>query len=221
MGEQSSTSPDPRPDNTPKTDDSSSLTRRQFLGTGAAAGGALILGGAEACGPSDGGREGADSSVAGGGVEPGRPWPVSSFELEEVSITDLHSGMVSGRWTSQEVTQMYLDRIAEIDDRGPTLRAIIETNPDALEIAATLDREREGGEVRGCLHGIPILLKDNIATHDRLTTTAGSYALEGSIPPEDSWLAWKLRSPAQTRCMRWASSASKWRQAVSRGSSQP
>jgi amidase len=101
--------------------------------------------------------------------------------------------MISGRWTSREITQAYLHRVEEVDGQGPTLRSIIETNPDALEIAAALDEELAGGQVRGPLHGIPILLKDNIATHDRMTTTAGSYALEGSIPLEDSFVARKLR----------------------------
>lgn len=123
----------------------------------------------------------------------GEPWPLRDFELEEVSITELHAGMVSGRWSSWEVTRLYLERIQEVDGQGPTLRSIIETNPDALEIAAELDREREAGRVRGCLHGIPIIVKDNIATHDRMTTTAGSLALEGSIPPVDSGVAARLR----------------------------
>jgi amidase len=118
---------------------------------------------------------------------------VPPFELDEVSITELHAGMVSGRWSSREITELYLRRIEEIDGQGPTLRSVIETNPDALEIAAERDREREAGQVRGCLHGIPILLKDNIATRDRMTTTAGSLALEGSIPPRDSGVARKLR----------------------------
>jgi amidase len=127
-------------------------------------------------------------------LRPNQPYPVSSFELDEVSITELHAGMVSGRWTARDITAMYLDRIAEIDSQGPTLRSVIEVNPDALGIAEELDREREAGQVRGCLHGIPILLKDNVATHDRMTTTAGSYALEGSIPPEDSGVARVLRA---------------------------
>ena len=165
-----------------------SLSRRRFLGAGAAAGGALILAGTEGCSVPDEGRD-ASRMQAG----PGKPWPLSSFELEEVSITDLHAGMVSGRWTSEEIIGMYLDRIQEIDRQGPTLRSIIEANPDALEIARELDRERQAGRVRGCLHGIPVLLKDNIATHDRTTTTAGSLALEGSIPSEDSGVARKLR----------------------------
>jgi amidase len=169
---------------------SSSLSRRQFLGTGAAAGGALVLGGVEACSRPEGGDEG-NRGAAGPGA--GQPWPVSAFELEGVSITDLHSGIVSGRWTSREITEAYLKRIEEIDRQGPTLRSIIETNPDALEIAGALDQEMAAGQVRGPLHGIPIILKDNIATHDRMTTTAGSYALEGSIPPEDSGVARKLR----------------------------
>jgi amidase len=164
------------------------ISRRAFLGTSAAAGGALVLTGAEGCAPPEPPRSGGV-----GGVRANQPYPVSPFELEEISITELHAGMVSGRWTSREITEMYLGRIEEIDGRGPTLRSVIETNPDALEVAAERDREREAGRVRGCLHGIPILLKDNVATHDRMTTTAGSYALEGSIPPEDSGVARKLR----------------------------
>lgn len=169
------------------------MRRREFLGTSAAAGGALVLGGAGGCSAPDDGRDAGRGRAGSVGPGPGQPWPVSSFDLEEVSITELHAGMVSGRWTSEEITGMYLSRIREIDGQGPTLRSVIETNPDALEIARELDREREAGRVRGCLHGIPVLLKDNIATHDRTTTTAGSYALEGSIPPRDSGVARRLR----------------------------
>jgi len=168
--------------------DPGGLSRRAFLGTTAAAGGALILSGAEGCSAPDAprGRE-------TGSIRANQPYPLSDFELDEVSITELHAGMVSGRWSSREITEMYLRRIEEIDGQGPTLRSLIETNPDALDVAAERDREREGGQVRGCLHGIPIIVKDNIATHDRMTTTAGSYALEGSIPPEDSGVARRLR----------------------------
>ncbi len=166
------------------------ISRRRFLGTGAAVGGGLVLSGVGGCVPPDGPGSGVEGNAA---PTAGEPWPVSSFELEEVSITDLHAGMISGRWTSREITEMYLRRIGEIDRQGPTLRSVIETNPEALEIADLLDREREAGQVRGPLHGVPILLKDNIATHDRMTTTAGSLALEGSIPPEDSGVARKLR----------------------------
>jgi amidase len=152
-----------------------------------------VVAGAGACTSQDGGSTSSTGSFSGGWPTPGEPWPLSTFELEEVSITDLQAGMVSGRWSSRDITQAYLDRIAEVDRQGPTLRSVIETNPDALDIAESLDRERIEGRVRGPLHGIPILLKDNIATHDRMTTTAGSYALEGSIPPEDSGVARKLR----------------------------
>ena len=193
MGESSSTRPG-HESRTPSGSETPPLvTRRGFIGTGAAAGGALVLGGVEACTGSDGSGSGAAGAAADAGPGAGQPWPVSSFELEGVSIMDLHAGMVSGRWTSRDITEAYLNRIAEIDRQGPTLRSVIETNPDALEIAESLDREMAEGQVRGPLHGIPIILKDNVATHDRMTTTAGSYALEGSIPPEDSGVARKLR----------------------------
>jgi amidase len=117
----------------------------------------------------------------------------AAFELEEVTIAELQAGMTSGRWTARSITQAYLERIAQLDRTGPSLHAVIETNPDALRIAEELDRERAAGRVRGPLHGVPILLKDNIDTHDRMTTTAGSLALEGSIPPRDSTVAAKLR----------------------------
>jgi amidase len=168
--------------------DPGGLSRRAFLGTTAAVGGALILSGTEACSAPDVPRE-----HRAGSIRANEPYPLSDFELDEVSITELHAGMVSGRWSSREITEMYLRRIEEIDGQGPTLRSVIETNPDALEVAAERDREREAGQVRGCLHGIPIIVKDNIATRDRMTTTAGSYALEGSIPPEDSGVARRLR----------------------------
>jgi amidase len=162
---------------------STGISRRTFIGSGAAAGGALLLGGPSGCAPLD--EE---------GVYANEPYPIPDFELEEVSITELHSGMASGRWTARDITHLYLQRIAEVDRDGPTLRSVIETNPDCLTIAEELDREREEGRVRGPLHGVPVLLKDNIATHDRMTTTAGSYALEGSIPPEDSGVARTLRA---------------------------
>ncbi len=117
-----------------------------------------------------------------------------AFELEETTIAELQAGMASGRWTAQGITQAYLERIAQLNYRGPELRAVIETNPDALALAEQLDRERAAGRVRGPLHGIPILLKDNLDTHDRMTTTAGSLALEGSIPPQDSTVARTLRA---------------------------
>ena len=119
--------------------------------------------------------------------------PVDGFELEEATIADLGRRMADGERTSAQITRLYLDRIEALDGQGPTLRSVIETNPDALGIAEELDRERAAGNVRGPLHGVPILLKDNIATADRTTTTAGSLALEGSIPPRDAFVAAQLR----------------------------
>jgi len=119
---------------------------------------------------------------------------ISPFELEEATIADLQAGMSSGRMTSHSVTQQYMARIDELDRKGPTLRHVLEINPDALSIADSLDRERKSGRVRGPLHGIPILLKDNVDTADSMTTTAGSLALEGSIPLQDAFIAAKLRS---------------------------
>ncbi len=119
---------------------------------------------------------------------------IAPFALEETTLADLQAGMTAGRVTAHSITQQYLDRIHALDRTGPTLRSVIEINPDALSIAAALDRERKAGKVRGPLHGIPILVKDNIGTADRMTTTAGSYALAGSIPPEDATIAAKLRA---------------------------
>jgi len=101
--------------------------------------------------------------------------------------------MREGRYTARAITELYIRRIEALDRRGPELRHVLEINPDALEIAERLDAERRAGRVRGPLHGIPVLLKDNIDTHDRMTTTAGSLALEGSIPPRDAHIVTRLR----------------------------
>jgi amidase len=119
---------------------------------------------------------------------------VPAFELEETTIADLQSAMSSGRMSARSITEQYLSRIDEMNGKGPTLRHVIEVNPDALAIADALDGERRAGRLRGPLHGVPILLKDNIDTADRMTTTAGSYALAGSIPARDSTVAAKLRA---------------------------
>ena len=116
-----------------------------------------------------------------------------TFELEEVSILDLQKRMVSGEESALSLTEKYLARIEALDRRGPELRSVIEINPDAPAIAEKLDQERKAGRVRGPLHGVPILIKDNIGTADRMTTTAGSLALEGSIPSSDSFIAKMLR----------------------------
>jgi amidase len=115
------------------------------------------------------------------------------FELEEATILDLQKRMVSGEESARSLAEKYTARIEALDRRGPALRSVLEINPDAIEIAEKLDQERKAGRVRGPLHGIPILVKDNIGTADRMTTTAGSLALEGSIPSSDSFVAKMLR----------------------------
>ena len=116
------------------------------------------------------------------------------FPIEEASIADLVAALASGRATSVQLVEAYLERIAVLDRAGPELRAVIETTPDALEIAADLDRERAARGPRGPLHGIPILLKDNIETADRMHTTAGSLALLDARPARDATVAALLRT---------------------------
>jgi len=170
------------------------LSRRRFLGYGAA-GGALLIAGPAACGPSGEPRtDSGNAADSGGNADAASRAGVEPFELGELSLDELGEGMRTGRWTARDLTALYLGRIEALNLQGPELRAVIETNPDALEIADRLDAARRDGDEVGPLHGIPILLKDNIGTHDRTTTTAGSYALEGSIPPADSAVASRLRA---------------------------
>jgi amidase len=115
------------------------------------------------------------------------------FELDETSIPELAAGMAQGKYTAHALAEKYLARIEEIDQQGPRLKSVLEVNPDALAIAQGLDQERKQGRVRGPLHGIPVLIKDNLDTADRMQTTAGSLALLGSRPPQDSFVAQKLR----------------------------
>jgi amidase len=117
-----------------------------------------------------------------------------TFPFEEATIGGLSGQMAAGKLTARALTQAYLDRIASMNLKGPALHAVIETNPDALTIADGLDAERKSGKLRGPLHGIPLLLKDNIDTADKNTTTAGSLALAGSIAQQDSTVAERLRS---------------------------
>jgi amidase len=119
---------------------------------------------------------------------------VKSFELEEITIAELQDGMKSGKFTARSLVEKYSARIDEIDKHGPSINAIIERNPDAISIAEALDQERKAKGPRGPMHGIPVLIKDNIDTADKMMTTAGSLALVGSKPLEDSFVAQKLRS---------------------------
>ena len=116
------------------------------------------------------------------------------FQFDEASVVQLQAEMAAGRLTARAVTEHYLQRIAELDRKGPNLHSIIETNPEAMQLAEELDRERTQKGSRGPLHGIPVILKDNINTADQMTTTAGSLALEGSIASRDSGVAERLRA---------------------------
>ncbi len=160
----------------------SSPSRRKFLKT------AVVTSAAAALNPAlSGAREVASSPVS--------PSPqVQPFELDEITISELQEGLNSGKFTARSLVAKYSARIEEVDKSGPAVKAVIEMNPDALSIADELDRERRAKGPRGPLHGIPILIKDNIDTADRMMTTAGSLALVGSKPPKDSFVAQKLRA---------------------------
>jgi amidase len=147
------------------------VTRRTFLGTTLAGGTALLAGGLNWLIPR--------SSLA------------TAANFIEATIPELQELMSSGMLTSVQLTTSYLGRIATFN---PLLHAVIETNPDALTIAAALDAERQSGRLRGPLHGIPILVKDNLATADKMQTTAGSLALVGSVVPSDSVVVSRLRA---------------------------
>jgi amidase len=115
------------------------------------------------------------------------------FELNEVTIAGLQERLRSGKETARSLAEKYLARIEAIDRRGPALRSVIEVNPEALAAADALDRERKEKGPRGPLHGVPLLLKDNIDTADRMATTAGSLALVGARPAKDAFLVKRLR----------------------------
>ena len=122
-----------------------------------------------------------------------QPKGYNEFSLLEATIAELQSKMESGELTSEDITMSYLERIKDIDDEGPQLNSVIEVNPDALSIAQALDRERAEGQVRGPMHGIPVMIKDNIDTGDKMMTTAGAIALNGNYAAEDAFLVKKLR----------------------------
>jgi amidase len=157
------------------------MQRRNFLKAGSMAGLATLMTTSCQAGAADPKNEGNEVNQA------------DDFELNEVTIDTLQQKMKSGQYTSRSITQRYLDRIEKIDRAGPKLNAVIELNPDALTIADAMDKERAAGKVRGPLHGIPVLVKDNINTGDKMMTTAGALALEGNIAKEDAFIIKKLR----------------------------
>ena len=190
------------------------LSRRELLGT---VGGAVLAGVAvgEAALARPAGSDASNTpdtpDTLAGSAGPGAP-AAKPFELEELTIRDLSAGLASGRWTSQRLVELYVGRIVEVDRvgiGGTGTNAIAETNPQALEIAEALDRERKAGKVRGPLHGIPVIVKDNIDTGDRMQTTAGSLALAGSRAGKDAFLVERLRAAgaivlAKTNLSEWA-----------------
>jgi amidase len=162
------------------SDKKNGVDRRGFLKTG------LAGGMAAAVFPAISMKEGSEQL-------PANSPKVHSFDLDEVTVTELADGMKSGKYTSRSIVEQYLARIDSIDRTGPELHSIIELNPDALAIADALDAERKSKGPRSLLHGIPVLIKDNIDTADRMATTAGSLALVGSKPPKDSFVVQQLR----------------------------
>ena len=132
--------------------------------------------------------------AAPGAQQTPRAAPAAAFALHEVTIQQLQQWMQAGRYSSVALTRLYLARIRALDKAGPALNAMIELNPDALAIAADMDRERRAGRVRGLLHGVPVVIKDNIDTADRMMTTAGSLALVGPPAAKDAFIVSKLRA---------------------------
>ncbi len=152
------------------------MKRRTFFKTTALSGSVITLAGVAAC-------------TSQKPIESSKP-DFTIFELNETTIDELQQNLATGEITAESICQKYLDRIKLVD---PLLKSVIEINPDALEIARKLDEEREAGKVRGPLHGIPVLIKDNIDTFDKMQTTAGSLALEGNIANIDAFIVKKLR----------------------------
>ena len=159
------------------------MNRRFFLRSGSVAGITLTTTGLTAFG----------SKITNNNTLPSPSLP-DNFELDEVTIDELQQKMQSGKTTAVAITKMYLNRIASIDKAGPKLNAVIEINKQALTIAASLDKERKAGKIRGPLHGIPVLVKDNINTGDGMMTTAGAAAMQGNMAAADAFIIEKLRA---------------------------
>ena len=158
------------------------INRREFLEVGVTAGLACATGAACRPAPPAAGPRGLAAPT------------IAPFALQEATVADLQAGMRSGRYTARTLCEYYLGRIEDLDGRGPALHSVIEVNPDAPRIAQELDAERKAKGPRGPLHGIPVLVKDNVATADRMATTAGSLALLGAKPPVDAFVVQRLRA---------------------------
>ncbi|MEO6632223.1 MAG: amidase family protein, partial [Mucilaginibacter sp.] len=160
------------------------MQRRNFLKTGSLAGLTLATLGAASCSPSSSKKDSSGNAAAN---------KTDDFALNEVTIDTLQEKMKSKEYTSRSITEMYLKRIDEIDKNGPKLNSVIEINKDALNMADAMDKERAAGKVRGPLHGIPVLIKDNINTGDNMHTTAGASAIADNFAKQDAFIAHKLR----------------------------
>jgi amidase len=160
---------------------SGEVSRRDFLRLGAVAGAGVPLAGLV-------GTSAAEATQAPPSLSE------AAIQLEEASIAGLQAAMTRGGLTSLDLVNRYLERISSIDESGPRINSVLQVNPDARRIARQLDRERRQGHVRGPLHGIPVMLKGNIDTADRMGTTAGSLALEGTPPSQDATVAARLRA---------------------------
>ena len=163
------------------------MKRRNFLRNTAVAGLTMTALGIDACTTPD-------KELKKDRNEPAASSPADDFVLLETTVDDLQQKMQRGEYTARSITELYLQRIAALDKQGPHLNAVIELNPDALAIADTLDQERKAGRLRGPLHGIPVLIKDNIDTGDKMMTTAGSLALEGHRAAQDAFIIKQLRA---------------------------
>ncbi len=158
---------------------SNNKTRREFIKTGIAGGIAVLS---------------LPSLSFAAGQKQDKFFSLVPFELDEITVSELSDGFKSGRYTVRSIVELYISRINEIDKKGPVLNSIIELNPEALSIADSLDKELKEKGPRSPLHGIPLLIKDNIDTADKMLTTAGSLALMGSRPPKDAFVVGQLRN---------------------------
>jgi amidase len=158
------------------------MNRRKFIRNGSLMGMSITAWSISSCNQTT--QSVATKPAAGSG---------DGFELNEITIDQLQQKMKEGSYTSRSVTDMYLKRINEIDKQGPSLHAVIEINPDAVKIADQMDAERKAGKLRGPLHGIPVLIKDNINSGDGMMTTAGSLSLMGNKAGTDAFIVKQLR----------------------------
>jgi len=174
------------------------MKRRDFLATTTLAGVVSVL--SESC----------NTAQTNTNTAAAAPTPFADhFELNEVSISELQQKLKGNQYNAQELVKTYLERIDQIDKKGPAINSIIEVNPDAMDIARKLDEELKAGKSRGPLHGVPVVIKDNIDTADKMKTSAGSLALANSVAPKDSFVAQKLREAgaiiiAKTNLSEWA-----------------